>query len=103
MEGSPVQANSSNTPQPVLVIESDALQLWWEAQCMKPSTGGHWSAEEAIDHIKYLEILAAFLTLKIFANNHILLRLDNTSAVTYIKYKGSIHSTQLSNLALGIW
>lgn len=49
--------------QPVLVIESDASQLGWGARCMKASTGGRWSAEEAIHHINYLELLAAFLAL----------------------------------------
>ena len=94
--------------QPVLVIESDASQLGWGARCMKTSTGGRWSTQEAIHHINYLELLAAFLALKTFASNQlqkglILLRIDNISAVTYINQKGGTHSTQLSNLALEIW
>ena len=39
------QTNSSNTlwpPQPVLVIEWDASQLGWGAQCVKASMGGWW-------------------------------------------------------------
>ena len=97
--------------QPVLVIESDATQLWWVARCMKASMGGCWSTKEAIHHINYLELLAAFLALKTFASNQlhdqkglIILRIYiyNISAVTYINQKGSTHSTQLSNLALEI-
>ena len=93
-------------PQPVLVIESDASQLGWGARCMKVSTGGHWSVEESTHHINYLELLAAFLALKTFANiqkGPILLRMDNISAVTPINQKGGTHSTQLSNLALEVW
>ena len=74
-------------PQPVLVIESDASQLGWGARCIKASTGGHWSVEESTHHINYLELLAAFLALKTFANTQkgpILLRMDNISAVTYV-------------------
>ena len=94
--------------QPVLVIESDASQLGWGARCMKISTGRRWSTQEAIHHINYLELLAAFLALKTFASNQlqkglILLRIDNISAVTYINQKRGTHSTQLSNLALEIW
>ena len=94
--------------QPVLVIESDASQLGWGARCMKTSMGGRWSSQEAIHHINYLELLAAFVALKTFASNQllkdlILLRIDNVSAVTYINQKGGTHSTQLSNLALEIW
>ena len=57
--------------QPVLVIESDASQLGWGAQCMKASMGGRWSTKEAIHHINYLELLAAFLALKTFASNQV--------------------------------
>jgi len=74
------------SPQPILVIESDASQLGWGAQCMDASTGGCWSAEEATHHINYLELLATFLALKTFVNNQkglIFLRLDNISAVTH--------------------
>ena len=75
---------------------------------MKASTRGYWSAGEAIHHINYLELLAAFLVLKPFASNKlqkgpILLRMDNISAVTYINQKRGTHSNRLSNLALEIW
>ena len=102
----PTVATPKCSPQPILVIESDASQLGWGAQCMDASTGGCWSAEEATHHINYLELLATFLALKTFVNNQkglILLRVDNISAVTYINQKGGTHSTQLSNLALEMW
>ena len=104
--GKVVAASRAVVPQPVLVIESDASQLGWGARCMKASMGGHWSVEESTHHINYLELLAAFLALKTFANTQkgpILLRMDNISAVTHINQKGGTHSTQLSNLALEVW
>ena len=49
--------------QVVLVIESDASNQGWGARCGDTSTGGSWSVEEAAQHINYLELMAAFLTL----------------------------------------
>ena len=80
-----------STSTPALVLESDASQKGWGARCMETSTGGCWSTMEAQYHINYLELLAAFLALKTFANDQkglILLRMDNVSAVTYINQKG---------------
>ena len=93
-------------PQSILIIESDASNVGWGARCGDTSTGGSWSIEEAAQHINYLELMAAFLALKTFANNQmglILLKMDNVSAVSYINQKGGTHSTQLCNLALEIW
>ena len=95
-----------STSTPALVLESDASQKGWGARCMETSTGGCWSTMEAQYHINYLELLAAFLALKTFANDQkglILLRMDNVSAVTYINQKGGTHSMQLCDLALQIW
>ena len=91
---------------PTLVLESDASQKGWGTRCMETSTGGLWSVTEAQHHINYLELLAAFLALKTFANYQkglILLKMDNVLAVTYINQKGGTHSTQLCNLALQVW
>ena len=93
---------------PALVLESDASQMGWGARCMETSTGGCWSTTEAQYHINYLELLAAFLALKTFANNQkglILLKMDNVSAVTYINQKGGTHSNitvQSSPADLGV-
>lgn len=63
--------------------------------------------EEALHHINYLELLAAFLTLQSFAkhshNITIQLRLDSATAVTYINKLGGNHSSLLWQLALTIW
>lgn len=58
-------------------------------------------------HINCLEMKAALLALQTFAsakqNIHILLLLDNSSAIAYINHKGGTHSKVLSDLALEIW
>ena len=50
---------------------------------------------------------AALLVLQTFVstrqNIHILLLLDNSSAIAYINHKGGMHSRVLSDLALEIW
>lgn len=72
---------------------------------METSTEESWSVTKAQFYINYLELLAAFLVLKNFANNQkslILLKMDSVSGVAYINQKGGTHSTQLYNLALQI-
>jgi hypothetical protein len=66
-----------------------------------------WSREERQLHINLLELKAAFLALQVFAarrnNIHILLSIDNTTAIAYINKKGGTHSQRLSDLALQVW
>ena len=53
-----------------------------------------------------MELLAAFLTLQSFvsqSNIHVRLKLDNTTAVSYINYMGGIGSEPLNTLAKEIW
>ena len=54
-------------PRPQMTIESDASQLGWGARCGSVTTGGLWSPEERSMHINCLELLGAFLAVKIFA------------------------------------
>lgn len=57
-------------------------------------TYGFWTEAEIHCHISLLELLAAFYGLKCSAsdlnNCHILLRLDNTTAISYIYRRGGI-------------
>lgn len=46
---------------------------------------------------------AAFFALKCFASCEILLRIDNTTAISYINRMGSVQFPMLSNLAKHIW
>ena len=58
-------------------------------------------------HINWLELKAAFLALETFAANwtnlHVLLLLDNRTAIALINKKGSPHSKLLSDLAVQLW
>jgi hypothetical protein len=60
------------------------------------STGGHWTAYEGQPHINYLEILAAFFTLKCFlysiVGKHVKIMIANTTAVSVINNKGTSHN-----------
>ncbi|XP_048585989.1 uncharacterized protein LOC125568253 [Nematostella vectensis] len=87
--------------------ESDASMLGWGACCNGQSTCGLWSEVESRNHINYLETLGAFFALKCFARDvtckHIQLKLDNTTAVSYVNKMGGIRSCNLDNLAREIW
>lgn len=91
----------------VLEIFSDASLSGWGAVCEGKKVHGHWTDEEKMSHINYLEILAAFFGLKCFAVNYnncqILLRIDNTTAIAYINREGGIQYEHLNNITREIW
>ena len=78
--------------KPALTIVSDASHTGWGATCEEVRTEGPWFEEEQRWHINCLETQAAFLAVKCFAKDKnsisILLRLDNTTAVSYINHLG---------------
>lgn len=88
-------------------IFSDASTTGWGAACNGESTGGQWSITEKMYHINYLEILAAFLALKCFAkalhNCQILLRIDNTTAISYINRMGGVQYPHLTQISRSLW
>ena len=55
--------------------------------------GGHWTPQEAEEHINYLELMAAFFSLQAFVTNlnnkHVRLKIDNTTAVAAINNMGT--------------
>ncbi|XP_067215712.1 uncharacterized protein [Linepithema humile] len=90
-----------------LEIFSDASLTGWGAVCSRGHSHGFWSPEEKQFHINYLELLAVFHALRCFAaqlsNSSILLRVDNSTALSYINRMGSIRFPLLSSLAREIW
>ena len=90
-----------------LTITSDASTSGWGASCGTSQTGGPWTVEEAQAHINLLELRAAFLALQTYAsklnNQHILLLIDNRTAIAYLNHKGGTTSRAISNLAVEIW
>ena len=73
---------------------------------MDVQTGGPWLLSERGEHINYLELLAALKALQCFTatlrDSAVELRLDNTSAVSYINRLGGCRSKNLCEIALRI-
>lgn len=88
-------------------IFTHASLAGWGAVCNNMRANGHWKECELKFHINYLELQAAFLGLKCFAQNKsncaILMRIDNTTAISYINRMGGIQFPHLNELARNIW
>ncbi|XP_011858590.1 PREDICTED: uncharacterized protein LOC105556128, partial [Vollenhovia emeryi] len=88
-------------------IFTDASLSGWGASCSLQRTHGWWSETDKSRHINYLELKAVFYALKCFAKDlsdcDILLRVDNTTAISYINKFGSVQHPHLSSLAKEIW
>ena len=71
------------------------------------STGGQWTAEEVTCHINVLELKAIFFALcsflKTVKHEHILIKTDNTTAVSYINNLGGVKSLHCHHIAKQIW
>lgn len=91
---------------PTLSISSDASLTGWGAVCRGVKTGGPWVQSEANKHINELELLAALKALECFTehlyNASVELKVDNTSAVSYINKLGGSRSSSLCDMALRI-
>lgn len=95
-------------PEPFsLEIFSDASLVGWGAACQGMRARGSWTPAERELHINELELLATLFALKSFTkglpNSNILLRIDNTTAISYINRMGGIKFPHLSAVAFQIW
>ena len=97
--------NSIIRGNPDLTIETDASNTSWGARCGSLQTGGPWSPTKARMHIHCLELLAA-----IFRNSGICqeagkypVKMDSTSALTYINKMGGTVSPDLNRLTKDLW
>lgn len=103
--------SSSNHMRPdakfSLEVFTDASRTGWGAYCNGNRINGGWKDVELSFHINYLELLAVFMGLKCFvhetSNCAILLRVDNTTAISYINRMGGIQFPHLHDLAKTIW
>lgn len=97
------------TNEPDLVIETDASTMGWGFHCPFSQTrmGGPWSPVEKKLHINALELKTANTAVKSVAKNkqnvHIHLKMDNTTAVTYVNKMGGTKSPILTNIAKDLW
>ena len=103
----PNSFNLIETPPVDICLHSDASLSGWGGVMKSMSTGGHWTEHEAKQHINYLELMAAFFTLKCFINSvegkHVKIMIDNTTAVSVINNKGTSHNEQCNDVACDIW
>ncbi|EYC06130.1 hypothetical protein Y032_0078g1207 [Ancylostoma ceylanicum] len=92
---------------PDIVIASDASKLGWGAVTCGLRTGGRWLPSESAQHINVLELKACLFGLMSFGRSwrdiDVLLELDNTAAVAYIKRRGGTASPSLSEVAKELW
>ena len=90
-----------------LTIFSDKNLEDWGGTDQVTEIEGRWNCRENKSHINSLELQAAFFYLKAFCKNktrlHVLLKLDNTTAVAYINKKGGSSSASCNKLAKYIW
>lgn len=79
-------------PRIDVYLETDACNAGWGANLKGVHTSGRWSENESPLHINVLEILAVKFALQSLchkmSNNHICIRSDNSSAVSYINNQG---------------
>ena len=96
---------------PTVELRTDASGQGWGATNLTSQTGGRWNAQELerakSNEINYLETLAAGFGLKAFCsqirNTHVLMRLDNSTAVAYLNNMGGVKSASCNEMALQIW
>ncbi len=86
-----------------VVVTTDASTLGWGAVCEGMPASGQWSEPQIRWHINRLELEAVFLALKEFQTQlerqHVLIRTDNTSVVSYINRQGGVRSKALCKQA----
>ncbi|XP_044577644.1 uncharacterized protein LOC123260555 [Cotesia glomerata] len=102
-----IGANPIRTQSYAMEIFSDSSLTGWSCYCDGVKAFRFWDENEQKKHINYLELLAAFFAIKCFAsklsNCEILLRLDNTTAISYVNRAGGVRFRHLSMLSNKIW
>ena len=90
-----------------ITITSDASKQGWGAATSDSSTVGLWTAEEAKEHVNFLEMLAVLFALKSFRTLthgiHVKVMVDNTATESTINQMGTSHSPKLNKLTNDIW
>lgn len=89
------------------VIYTDASDSGWGATDGVRSTHGTWSDSQYAWSINYKELYAVKLALESLASDtadsHILLRVDNKTAISYINKMGGVRFEKFNSLAREIW
>ncbi len=89
-----------------VVVPSDASTHGWGTVSKGMLASGLWSEPQSRWHINCLELEAVFLALKEFRTQleqqHVLIRTENTSVVSYINHQGGIRSRALCKQATNL-
>jgi len=92
---------------PNILIQSDASGSGWGEVCNRIETRGTWSLHESSLHINCQELLAATYAIKAFTkslnNAHVLMQMDNTSAIAYLNKMGGAKQGMLDKHARTLW
>ncbi|XP_065406172.1 uncharacterized protein LOC122174245 [Chrysemys picta bellii] len=101
-EGMPFHA-----PQPSLHLVTDASSLGWGAHLNEHHTQGLWTAPQLALHINVRELMVVRLACQAFLNllrgRCVLVLIDNTTAMFYIKKQGGARSSILCQEAIRLW
>ena len=96
--------------EPDITIQKDASKTGWGARCGNLQTDGPWSPKEATTHMMHincLELLAATFAIQTFAKKQdnllIHLKMDSTSALTFINKMGGTVSPELNRITKELW
>ncbi len=89
-----------------VVVTTDASSHRWGAVCEGTPASGLWSEPQSRWHINRLEMEEVFLALKDFQpqleQQHVQIRTDNSSVVSYINHQGGIRSRALCKQAMNL-
>ncbi len=85
------------------VVTTDDSSTGWGAICNGQAASGFWTGPQLLWHINCLELWAVHLAFwqfrQLLFGKHVLVRTDNTAAVSYINRLGGIRSHRMSQLA----
>ncbi|KAI2649876.1 Transposon Ty3-G Gag-Pol polyprotein [Labeo rohita] len=89
------------------LLTTDASLVGWGAVLEGRPAQGKWEGHQLDWHINCLELMAVFLALKYFLHQlrgcHVLVRVDNTAAVSYLNHQGGLRSRNLNRIARQIF
>lgn len=88
-------------------IFTDSSLSGWGITCNGEKMHGFWSYREQSHSINYLELKAAYYALRYFAKDwskcNLLMRIDNTTAISYINRMGGVRHPRYIALARKFW
>lgn len=102
----PQAKNSMSKDKYDTVITTDASLSGWGGESKGKTTKGSWSQNEKGLHINELELMAIYFCLQaliVDSNINILIRCDNTTAISYINNQGGCRATGCNTIANNIW